>query len=116
MRTHEHVLVIKLVDIVRDKEDYPYIIMEKYENSLLDLIKNRTLNESKIIRIFTMICVSLFSIHNKGIIHRDMKPHNVLIKLIEERLVCVITDFGVAKNPKFQYTTTVKGQSDAYAS
>jgi hypothetical protein len=64
MRSHEHVLVIKLVDIVKDKDNFPYIIMEKYENSLLDLINNRTLDESKIIRIFTMKCVSLFYIHN----------------------------------------------------
>jgi serine/threonine protein kinase len=82
MRAHEHVLVIKLEDIVKDQNNHPYIIMEKFDSSLNDLIKNQVLQENDIRRIFAMICISLFFIHKNGIIHRDMKPHNVLIKTI----------------------------------
>jgi eukaryotic-like serine/threonine-protein kinase len=98
MKSHEHVLVIKLEDIVKDQNNHPYIIMEKYDSSLNDYMKGRSLEESEIRRIFAMICIALFYIHNKGIIHRDMKPHNILMKKIGDQTVYVITDFGIAKN------------------
>jgi serine/threonine protein kinase len=90
--------------------------MELFESSLHDYLEGRRLDEPEILRIFTMICVSVFFIHKNNIIHRDMKPSNILIKKIGNQRVFVITDFGIAKNNNIDYTNTYRSKSIAYSS
>ena len=82
MRSIDHVQVIKLLDMFKDDANQPYLVMEKFDSSLYDFLKNRTLEEPEIIRIFTMICIPLYCIHKNGVIHRDMKPPNILVKKV----------------------------------
>lgn len=57
--------------------------MEKYDSSLDSYLKSLTsLDEAEIKRIFTMICIPLFYIHKEKVIHRDLKPPNILCKKI----------------------------------
>jgi len=60
MRGINHVQVIKLLDLFKDEGNQVYFIMEKYDQSLYEYLKNRTLDEADIIRIFTMICIPLY--------------------------------------------------------
>ena len=55
-----------------------------------------------------MICIPLYYIHSKKMIHRDIKPHNILIKQIGEKELCVITDFGLFQIPNSNFLVTVK--------
>jgi serine/threonine protein kinase len=50
--------------------------------------------ENYIIRIFTMIAMSLYHIHSKNIVHRDLKPDNILQKFIGDKEIFLISDFG----------------------
>lgn len=80
-----------------------FILME-YANggSLADLIwgkKKRSLSEQEIWSYFVDICRGLNHLHHCGIIHRDMKPHNILLSATKtpEGLTntrVLITDFG----------------------
>jgi serine/threonine-protein kinase len=47
--------------------------------------------------IFLQVSAGLGAAHDKGIIHRDMKPENVFIAVKRDRLVAKILDFGIAK-------------------
>ncbi len=70
-----------MIDLVKDEENNPWIIMEKYKQNLARIVKDYKeglLPEKKILRIFTMICIPLFHIHSKKMVHRDFKPDNIL--------------------------------------
>ena len=74
-------MIINIKDLVKDKENYPCIIMEKCNQSVGNIIKDyasELIPEKYIVRIFTMICVPLYYIHSNKIVHRDLKPDNIL--------------------------------------
>ena len=52
------------------------------------------LGESKVWRFFLQICLALEFIHEKGIVHADLKPSNLL--LTGRDYVLKLTDFGVS--------------------
>lgn len=55
---------------------------------------NFMLNERTILRYFLHILYALDYVHSKGIIHRDIKPPNILISSGNE---CILSDFGLSK-------------------
>src|SRR6187200_3233982 len=84
-------------------DGHPYIAMEVIEGrSLKELIVTRgPLPVAKAIDYSQQILAALRFAHRNGIIHRDIKPHNILIGA-EERLK--VTDFGIARAGASQMT------------
>lgn len=74
-----------------------YIVMEYVEGtSLGQLLKKGTpLTVGQIVRIGIDICRALDFAHSKGVIHRDIKPGNIL--LTSEQQTVKVTDFGIAR-------------------
>ena len=104
-------MVCQIVDIIKDDTNFPCIIMEKCNRSLENIIKEnpgQLLPEKYIVRIFTMICMTLYYIHKNGIVHRDLKPDNILQKFLGDKEIFSITDFGTSQNAKSQFKTTAK--------
>ncbi|WP_331482119.1 Stk1 family PASTA domain-containing Ser/Thr kinase [Paraclostridium ghonii] len=91
-----HPNIVNVYDVGEDGKVH-YIVMELIEGqNLKDIIKNEgTLDEYTALDITKQIARALGAAHRKGIIHRDIKPHNILISN-EGRLVKV-ADFGIAK-------------------
>ena len=52
------------------------------------------LGESKVWRIFIQICLALEFIHEKGIVHADLKPPNLLLK--GRDYILKLADFGIS--------------------
>ena len=74
-------MIMGIVDLVKDKDDFPCIIMEKCNQSLQDIIQKnqeQLITEKQVLRILTMICITLQHIHSKEMVHRDLKPANIL--------------------------------------
>jgi serine/threonine-protein kinase len=76
-------------------EGYTYLAMPLMETgTLIDLMKGQPLSLNEIKRIIGQIGDALDYAHTQGLVHRDVKPSNVLI---DKRGNCLLTDFGIVK-------------------
>ncbi|MBX3451680.1 MAG: protein kinase [Planctomycetaceae bacterium] len=91
--SHPHVVTIHAVD----EQKLPYLVMECIVGqSLQQKIDNvGPLRLTEILRIGHQIAEGLAAAHRQGLIHRDIKPGNVLLENGVERVK--ITDFGLAR-------------------
>ncbi len=89
-----HPNIVEMYDVGEDNGKY-YIVMEYVEGKTLkNLIKKRgALTLPEVIDIMTQLTAAISCAHDSNIIHRDIKPQNVLIK---EDGIVKITDFGIA--------------------
>ena len=89
-----------------------YIVMEMCEKGdLTAFIKGRNghhLPEDDVMRIFVQVCLGLAHTHSEGVLHRDMKPSNILLT---KGHIVKLADFGIARvmNSKAQLAKTVVG-------
>jgi eukaryotic-like serine/threonine-protein kinase len=90
-----HPNVVSIYDVGQEDEVH-YIVMEYVEGSTLnDVIKERApLQVEEAINIASQICDALEHAHQNQIIHRDIKPHNILIG---KNGRVKVTDFGIAR-------------------
>lgn len=91
-----HPNIVNVYDVGEDGKVH-YIVMEFIDGqNLKDIIKNEgTLDEYTALDITKQIAKALSAAHRKGIIHRDIKPHNILIS--NEGRIVKVADFGIAK-------------------
>lgn len=90
-----HSNIVSIYDVGQEEEIH-YIVMEYIEGTTLnDLIKDKApLQVEEAIRIASQICEALEHAHHNQIIHRDIKPHNILIG---KNGRVKVTDFGIAR-------------------
>lgn len=90
-----HPNIVNVYDVGKEGNIH-YIVMELIEGQVLsDIIKNEGPMEfTKAIDIVKQIALALSFAHKNHIIHRDVKPHNILIT---QEGTAKITDFGIAK-------------------
>ena len=91
-----HPNIVNVYDVGEDGKVH-YIVMEYVDGqNLKEIIQNEgCLEEYTALDIAKQIALALSAAHRNGIIHRDIKPHNILISK-DGRLVKV-ADFGIAK-------------------
>lgn len=90
-----HPNIVNVYDVGREG-NINFIVMELITGKTLSSIisENGPLASSRAINIAKQIAMALSLAHKNNIIHRDVKPHNILIT---ENGVAKITDFGIAK-------------------
>lgn len=90
-----HPNIVNIYDVGQDN-DIHYIVMEYVDGQTLKEIIRRDapLSIDKAADIAIMICDGIHHAHEKGIIHRDIKPHNILVT---EHGMVKVADFGIAR-------------------
>lgn len=91
----EHPNIARLLDNGTTEDGLPYYVMEYVEGeTLLKFADENQLSTKDRLQIFRKICSAVQFAHNRLVVHRDLKPNNILInKDLEPKLL----DFGIAK-------------------
>ena len=91
---HEHVVPIQTVD---DEKGLPYFVMPVIEGRSLEerVVERGPLEIKEVLRIGQQAARGLSAAHAQGLVHRDVKPANILLENGVERVM--LTDFGLAR-------------------
>ena len=100
-----HPNIINVYDVGQEK-DIAYIVMEYVDGINLKQLINKkgTLTEKEALNIIKQISLALKEAHRNKIIHRDIKPHNIMIN---KDNVVKVGDFGIAKATTSATITTL---------
>ena len=106
-----HPNVVSVFDQGQDLEgpdSRPYIVMEYVEEQTLRDVLNREapLPPARALELMEPVLAALAAAHDAGLVHRDVKPENVLIS---DRGRIKVVDFGLAKAVSSQSSTATQG-------
>ncbi|HXG93953.1 MAG TPA: serine/threonine-protein kinase [Blastocatellia bacterium] len=94
---HPH--AINVTDYGIGRDNTPFLVMELVEGcSLREVLREHgALSVERVAGILHQVCSALEAAHSVGVIHRDIKPDNIIISELEGRDWVEVVDFGVAK-------------------
>ncbi|KYG05389.1 protein kinase [Sorangium cellulosum] len=89
-----HPGVLRILD-VEESDGGPVLVLEDFGGASLDIVlRGERLSLATTLRIGIHLADALASLHHAGVIHKDVKPHNILVRL--DPLVVKLSDFGIA--------------------
>ena len=109
----DHPNTVRVSDFGLLESKHPFFVMELVEGtSLADYLKSAgRLSYVDSFSIFIPLCWALQDAHEKGIVHRDVKPSNVMLIGEKGNWQCKLLDFGIAKvNEAEQSALTQTGE------
>lgn len=99
LRELAHPNVVLLLDMVRTASGRPFLVLENIDGPSLHqvLAKKRVLGVEVALAVAIGICAGLEHAHERGVVHRDVKPSNVLLT---KNGVVKLIDFGIAQRAR----------------
>lgn len=90
---------VRVHDVGYTETDQPYMVMEYFEGqNLRTILRRGPLPIDEAIQYILQICDALTEVHTAGIVHRDVKPANLLLTMRPTGTLCLkLLDFGIAK-------------------
>jgi tRNA A-37 threonylcarbamoyl transferase component Bud32 len=102
---HSSIMSIHEVGVV---ENVPFIVSDLVDGlSLADVLTGRLPSPRETAELMAIVAEALHYAHERGVVHRDVKPSNIMIGADGRP---VVMDFGLAKRDAGEITMTVEGQ------
>jgi len=96
MLDHPH--IARVFDAGATESGRPYFAMEYVKGvPITEYCDRHNLGTQERLRLFIPLCQAIQHAHQKGIVHRDVKPSNAMVTLHDQKPIPKIIDFGVAK-------------------
>ncbi len=95
-----HPFIARFLDSGSTRGGLPYLVTEYVKGrTLLEFCDQEELTDSERINLFLNVCEAVSYIHNRGLIHRDLKPNNILVQADDKPRsgIVKIVDFGIAQ-------------------
>ncbi len=102
----DHPNIAKVFDAGATETGRPYFVMEYIKGvPICQYCDTGKLDTKARLELFSHVCHAIQHAHMKGIIHRDIKPGNVLVTMHDGVPVPKVIDFGIAKATSAELTT-----------
>ena len=93
----EHPAIARLYELGRTLHGEPFLALEWVEGEDLEAYLARTQPPAAArVRLLQRICLGVHHAHLRGVVHRDIKPGNILVPLVDGRPEPKLIDFGIA--------------------
>jgi len=110
----QHPNIVQIKNVFTEGK-HPCIVMEYVAGEDLEKLVKRKgkLSESEALIYTRQIGEALTVIHTKGLLHRDVKPQNIIVRNINNKPQAVLIDFGIAREfiPDVTLTQTIAGSN-----
>ncbi len=110
----QHPNIVQIKNVFTEGK-HPCIVMEYVAGENLEKLVRRKgkLSESEALIYIRQIGEALTVIHAKGLLHRDVKPQNIIVRNINNNTQAILIDFGIAREfiPDVTLTQTIAGSN-----
>lgn len=94
----EHANIARAIDAGTTPDGRPYFVMDLVQGErITDFCTHHSLPINERLCLMQQVCAAVQHAHNKGVIHCDLKPSNILVTLVDGIPVPKIVDFGIAR-------------------
>ncbi len=94
----DHPNIARVLDAGEAENGQPFFVMELVRGvPITEYCDDQNLSTEERLIVFADVCSAIQHAHQKAIIHRDIKPNNVLVTTDGDRPVAKVIDFGIAK-------------------
>jgi eukaryotic-like serine/threonine-protein kinase len=112
----QHPAIVPVHELGRDADGRPYFTMKRLAGSTLEELRGEPLQ--RLLRAFVDVCLAIEFAHDHGVIHRDIKPTNIMLGDFGE---VYVLDWGVARvldestNPSVRDIAALEGETQVGA-
>ena len=119
LRKVESPHVVTVYDAGELSDERPYLVMAYADQgTLADRLELSGLEPSQALTVITQVGRGLTALHDRGVLHRDVKPANVLFRTVESargaQVVAMVGDLGLGKAMDMSSRLTMVGGTPTY--
>ncbi len=119
LRKVESPHVVTVYDAGELADERPFLVMAYADQgTLADRLELSALEPSQALTVLTQVGLGLTALHDRGVLHRDVKPANVLFRTVESarghQVVAMLGDLGLGKAMDMSSRLTMVGGTPTY--
>src|SRR6476661_10870995 len=98
LRKVESPHVVSVYDAGELDDGRPYLVMSYADQgTLADRLEVEGLTQAQALEVVRQVGAGLQALHERGVLHRDVKPANVLFRTVDDRVRAMVADLGLGK-------------------